>query len=420
MNIVISHVYSNNNKGDAALLSVLLTDIKKTFKNPRITILTLDKVKKGELFEGVPIELSFMHHVSDRYKYSLAQMLYGFVTAVITIVWAVVYRLTKKNIPLPRHLKKITDIYTHADLIIPVGGGYIRAKSGFRETAILFFILHSLIFSYILGKTTVNYAQSIGPFGNSFQEWMTRFTLKRVDGIIARESITLHLLNSWGITKNTILSVDSGFLFQSNVKKNIHQELGISSEKKIIGVTTRNWLTPKKQETYEQSIAEFSDYCIKKYDATIVFIPQVTVENHQDDDRESNKRAFERMQYKNKAYLIEKKYDHQTIKALYGSLDYLIGTRFHSVIFALTSYVPSIAVEYEYKTRGIMTDLGLEAWVISMQDVHTQTLITLFESLMKEKNHYINQLKTVLPAYIEKAKSGIHFVKKRYKKTNEK
>ena len=46
------------------------------------------------------------------------------------------------------------------------------------------------------------------------------------------------------------------------------------------------------------------------------------------------------------------------------SLDYLVGTRFHSVIFALAARVPCIAIGYEHKTRGIMRDLSLDGWVL--------------------------------------------------------
>jgi polysaccharide pyruvyl transferase WcaK-like protein len=30
--------------------------------------------------------------------------------------------------------------------------------------------------------------------------------------------------------------------------------------------------------------------------------------------------------------------------------------------------VPGIAIEYEHKTRGIMRDLGLEDWVLPMEN----------------------------------------------------
>lgn len=249
---------------------------------------------------------------------------------------------------------------------------------------------------------------------------MAKFALKRVQGIIARETITLNLLKKWHMDKNTLLSVDSGFLFDNESPRNLREELGIPNDQMFIGITTRNWLSPGKQEKYERAVAEFSDYAIRTYNAAIIFIPQVTVENRKDDDRESNKRAHSYMKESERAYILTERYGHGTIKAIYENLDYLIGTRFHSVIFALTSYVPSIAIAYEYKTQGIMTDLGLESWVVDIKNVKTQELINLFGQLVIKKEDYRSQLKKILPSYIARAKESILFVKDLYEKITQK
>jgi len=414
MNIIVSHVYSKENKGDAALLSVLLSDIRQAFGDPHITILTLDKAEKNEVFEGIPVKNGFMYYARDRYQNLLLRPIYGIFVVTSTLLWACIYRYTKKSIPLPRHLQDIASLYQDADLIIPVGGGYIRSKRGFKPTVTLFFIIHPLLLSYILGRPTINYTQSIGPFGNKFQEWMAKFAVRRLTGIIVREDISLQLLRKWGIAKNVFSSVDSGFSFTSNSTNDLRRELGISQQQTMVGVTVRDWLKPTEQTKYERAIAKLCDYIIKKHDFAIVFIPQVTVENHGDDDRKSGQRVYDLMEYKNGARVISGRYDHQAIKAIYGKLDYLVGTRFHSVIFALTSYVPSIAIEYEHKTRGIMTDLGLEKWVVDIHKINAAQLVDLFDQLVIVRDDYVNHLKKVLPPYIERAQEPIYFVKKIY------
>lgn len=414
MKIIISHVYSNDNKGDAALLSVLISDIKRGFSSPDITILTIDNVSQNETFEGVPLRNAFMYYARDTYKNPIAKILYIFYVPIATLLWAIFYRLFKISIPLPNKIKQIALLYKDADLIIPVGGGYIRSGKGLMATARLFFTIHPIIFSYILGKKTVNYTQSVGPFGNKLQEYMARFALRRVNGVIAREQITLDLFKKWGISKNVLLSVDSGFSFESTVTKDVRKDFVIPSEKKIIGITVRSWLANAEQERYEKTIAAVADYIIDKYNAVVIFIPQVTVEFQHDDDRKSSKKVYEYMVHKNEAHVVMDRYDHQTIKAMYANLDYLIGTRFHSVIFSLTSYVPCIAVEYEYKTRGIMRELGLEQWVVNIKNIEIEQVKQLFDRLVLEKESYLTHLKKVLPSYIEQSYNSIYFVKKIY------
>jgi len=341
---------------------------------------------------------------------------YAFFVAGSTLLWALAYRLFRISIPLPAHLKQIALLYKNADLIIPVGGGYILSSPGFINTVRLFFVLHPLLFGYIIGKPTVNYTQSIGGFGNAFQVFMAKFALKRVAGILVRERISLELLKSWGITKNVRLSVDSGFSFSSDIKKDIRSDLGIEHGRMLIGVTVRKCLEEPAQGAYEQAMASFCDWAIRIHGAAVVFIPQVTHEDHKDDDRESSQHVYALMGEKENAYVLTGRFDHATIKAMYAGLNYLVGTRFHSVIFALVSGVPSIAIEYQYKTRGIMADLGLEEWVLNTRTLNEQELCALFEKLVRERGEYLQHLGQVLPPHIKRAKESIYFVQEIYEK----
>ncbi len=412
MNIIVSHSYSKENKGDAALLSVLLSDIKRGFENPHITVLTLEKTIPGETFEGVSIRPSFMYYARDYFEHKYLKILYAPLITVSTIVWACVYRITKWSIPLPRHIREVTDLYAHTDLIIPVGGGYILSGKGFVNTVRLFFVLHPFIVSLIIGKPTVLYTQSIGPFDNPLQEYFAKSVLRRLNGIIVRENISMSLMKKWGITKKVTQSVDSGFLFDSSIKKEIRNDLHVSNNQMLIGITVRSLFHDQRQLRYEKAVAGFADYAIEKYGAKIVFIPQVTNDLHLDDDRDSSQRVHDYMKQKDGATVVTERYDHQTIKALYSSLNFIVGTRFHSVIFALSSYVPAIAIGYGYKTQGIMNDLELDDWVLDILTVETNQLIELFDRLVPNEQEYINHLKAVLPPYKEKAKESIYFVKK--------
>jgi colanic acid/amylovoran biosynthesis protein len=414
MKILISHVYSNENKGDAALLAVLITELRRMFIDPEITILTMDGVANDEHFEGVPMKNGFMYHAANQYHRRGLKYLYSGLMLITTLSYAAIFRATRKKMPLPRHLKEVAEEYHNTDLIVPVGGGYIRGKSGFVNSLKFLFMVQPLIFGTIIGKPTVNYTQSIGPFGNRLQRIIVTWTLRHLDGIIVRERITQDLLKKLGITKNVILSVDSGFLFTSNVERDLRAELHIPPEQITVGITVRKWLPKKEQSMFESEMATFCDYVIKKYRAAVIFIPQVTSARYHDDDREPSMEIYQQLARQDSAYLILDHLDHHAIKALYGSLDYLVGTRFHSVIFALTSYVPSIAVGYEHKTEGIMRELGLQDWTMPIEEVTAEKLEPLFDLLVAHRDEYRGHLKMILPPYIELAKNTSSFMKNIY------
>lgn len=414
MKIIISHVFSNDNKGDAALLSVLLSDINCIFPNSDVSILTLDKIKKNEKFEGHLVYNSFLYYIFYRYNNKFIKLIYSIYVLSITLLWSFLFRYLKIKFLCPKYLRDILNLYSQADLILPVGGGYIRGKSGIANTFNLFLLVHPLILGYILKKPTILYSQSIGPFANRIQVACAKRILKNMDLIIVRENISYELLKSIGVYKNVIKSVDGGFVFSSNLKKDLRKELGVPKEKILIGITVRKWLSKDNQEFFENQISIFVDKIVEKYDAFIVFVPQVTCKHHSDDDRDVSQSIYKNVINKESTYVLMENYDHRTIKAIYNEFDYVVGNRFHSVIFSLTSLVPSIAIEYEHKTSGIMQELGLDKWVIKMEDVTADKLEKLFVKLITERQSYKDQLNKIIPDFIEQARNLPQIVKSIY------
>ena len=400
-NILITHVYSNHNAGDAAILSVLIKDVKKAFPGSKIDILTFDYVRRFEKFEGAPIYQSFMGQALSKYSFHPFKLIYSLYLIFVTLLAAVLLKL-KITLPLSPKVSHIFNLYQKADLIVGVGGGYISAQKGLVSTIELLLQLHPLLLSRILRQKVILYSQSIGPFGNSFQRFITALILKHVDLIIAREAVTVNLLKNIGLQKNVIRSVDAAFALKSNSSINLRSLLKIPSSKKIVGITVRKWLSPKRQDRFESSVAALCDFFVSKNFA-IVFIPQVTSASHQDDDRLASRAVYSKMKSHENVYLLQQEFNHHRLKSLYSGLSYLVGTRFHSVIFALSSNVPAIAVEYEHKTSGIMNDLGLNRWVIKIEDASEESLINLGKKLLTSRASYLKQLQKTLPDYINKS-----------------
>lgn len=414
--VAISHVYSSDNKGDAALTSVLISDIHRVFPTAEIVILKLGSVKPGDTFEGAAEFPSFMYHALNKYEHPVAKLLYTLYMMPATIVWAVVFRLTKHKAYLPKELRETADIYTSSDLIVAVGGGYIRSRKGVLQAWNIPLILHPLLFGHILGKPTVLYAQSVGPFMHALEPVLVAYVLRKMDLILLREDISKKLLHELGVHKNVTRAIDSGFLLESSGRTDIRKTYRIPAKKLIVGVTVRAWLSGEQQINYEKSVAEALDAIVEKHNAFVLFIPQVTAENG-DDDRIVSRRVHQYMHHQSTAYTIEDEPDHHQIKAIYDQLDVLLGTRFHSVIFSLTSYVPVVAIEYEHKTSGIMRDLGLNDWTIKIENVTPVRLSTMLSRLIAEKKAYKKTLKKCVPPYVEKARTTADMMAESYYKS---
>ena len=411
-NIIISHVYSSDNKGDAALTSVLIGDLTRKFPEAAITILTLEPSTKNEYFEGVPQKPSFMYYALNRFSNPLVKLLYASYMMGITLGWAVARRYLGKSLPLPAYLRNIADLYCQADLIVPVGGGYLRSRQGLRNRFNIPLLLHPLLFGYLLGKPTVLYSQSVGPFQNKLEKLLVAFVLRRMTLILLRENTSVAVLARIGVQTNVMRAVDSGFLLTSAKTFDLRKKYHIAADKLLLGVTVRSWLKDEEQAAYEKAVAGALDAVVESANAHVIFIPQVTASKG-DDDRIVSRRVRDGMKHAASATLVEDTPDHHHIKAMYDNLDILLGTRFHSVIFSLTSYVPVVAIEYEHKTSGIMRDLNLRKWTIKIEDATPKHLTALLQNLVRHRHEYRDHLHVHLPPYIDRAREAIDLLAER-------
>lgn len=416
--ILITHVYSEDNKGDAALLSVLVNDVRRTFPKAQLTILTLDSVAADHTFEGIPVKKSFMFYALNKYHNRPMTLLYSLFVMSSTVCWAYCKRTCGISLPLPKRLRDVCKTYYESDLILPVGGGYLRSqKKGIGSLLNVAQLLHPFMVANLLGKPTILYTQSIGPFVSRSEKWLVKHVLnKNVSAAIIREEVSLDLLKRIGVTIPLHRSVDSGFAFNPKITFDLRKKLHVKRGQLLFGMTARQWLSKEQQRDYERALADTINYIVEKYNAKVVLIPQVTAEFHKDDDRLVHNRIAAIVKYPASVIALNDNMSHAHIKAAYDSLDFLIGTRFYSVIFALTSRVPALAIEYEHKTGGIMHDLNLDKWVIKMEKVNSKLLQDAVDRLIAQSNTYKAHLNKILPAYIKDTEQPILLVKQAYEK----
>jgi colanic acid/amylovoran biosynthesis protein len=210
-----------------------------------------------------------------------------------------------------------------------------------------------------------------------------------------------------------VRAVDGGFLFAGGTGPVVTDVVDLRPGRPVIGVTVRQWLPGPAQVRYERAVAELCEHVIDT-GAEVVFVPQVTAVHHGDDDRIPSRRVADLVRGDRPVHVLTGSYDCDQIKALYGSLDLTVGTRFHSVIFSLTAAVPALAIEYEHKTGGIMKDLGLSEWVCDIAEVTGPQLVELYDQLVRAQDNYRDHLHRVLPEYVERAHRAADEIAGRY------
>ena len=407
--ILISNAYTWYNKGDAAILIGMFKAIRTYIPDAEITVLSFTPEIDQENYERYNVKvLSRLLGPSlvTKKRHKIFRIINIILKAVKYLLWP------KLKIFIDQNEKEILKSYNETDLILACGGGFL---GGYNMGSILH--LYNIYFGKILKKPVIIYAQSVEPFGNALISTLTKFVLNRIDLITIREKQSFEYLKSLNIKPNIFLTADAAFLVDSipleeSIKLLEKKGINRKKNKMLVGITVRKWNfsghknSNKKFLNYLNAISKAIEYVISSFDARVILFPQVIYAPY-DDDRVISNLVKDRLKSSIKEYVtvLTEDYRVEEIKGMIGQMDLFIGTRMHSNIFATSMNVPTIAISYEQKTKGIMEMLDMGNYVVDINTITTYKIISVIDKAWKNKL----KIKEVLKMKIEEIKNRALF-----------
>ena len=279
--------------------------------------------------------------------------------------------------------------FRNTDAVFVKGGGFIHAHGEKTAPYVMWFFLFYIKLGLKLKKKVVFLPNSYGPFDGLTVKSQIRNTLNKMDLVLARENISVQKISHL-LGKEITVSPDLGFYLKASDKsigRTILNRHGFSETDKVVGVTIRPWRFPGKEnpealyEKYINSVKELVLH-IDKQGYKVAFFNQSLGPNAHEDDRNAIEYLISKIniQERDKFIWINENFTCADLKSVYSNLYFFIGTRFHSVIFSMTSLVPSIAIGYGgNKAKGIMSDFQLDDFVVQIEDVTSSDLIYRFD-----------------------------------------
>lgn len=400
--LIINHF--GTNKGDASILIGIVDLLVKVIPNVKISIESADPEitdeRTGHRFGIVKRIISRKNNITP-----LIWWLKTIIWIFQSTIWALLRRfgLDIKWF-FNKQKRAILQEYEKSDLVLSVGGGYINDTTGL----VGFLPLYSIMLAIIIQKPIMLYAQSIGPIGNIKFRFLTRYILNKVNLITLREEISRKVLQNLKINIPTIyVTSDAAFMFHKNVQslraEFILNKEGINKkENRLIGVTLMRWHYPgdrnaeSKHENYKLTMAEALDNIIEKLDVTVIFISMNT-NKQREEEINLAKEIIQIMKYKQNSKVITGEYTPEEIKDIISQLDLVVGTRFHSIIFALTTGVPVVSIMYEHKAMGIMKMLNFEKYVCDISDLKKEELVSKIDEVYGKRNEIRTIINSKVP-----------------------
>lgn len=281
-----------------------------------------------------------------------------------------------------------------ADIVVCAPGGI--CLGGFQNWK----HLEQLLIAKYYKKPIFYFGRSIGPFPLKTKE--NRFFYKKSKEVLSymtyislRDSESLNIAKGMGVS--AIPTVDTAFLDSPKAKIPMRIQNVIGNEEYMIFVPNKlTWHF--KYSKIPQSIVD--DFYVKIIDyillsnkqIKIVFLPQLHTFSTSDD-----KYYFCDLLEKignNRLLVIDDIYSSDIQQALIANSKYVIGARYHSIVFSINNSVPFIALSYEHKMSGLLNNLGIGddsiSGLVDITDIFTDDRVV--ESTVLTIQNRINQI----------------------------
>lgn len=334
--VVISGYYGFGNAGDEAMLSAIITAIRKEEGDAHITVIS-----------GHPAQTSAKHGVE----------------AVGTFAG-------------PAILKALMN----CDLLISGGGSLLQDATSVKN---VYYYLSIMSLAKLLGKRVVLYAQGIGPLTKPTTRWAVKSVLNRMDLITVRDLPSQGLLEEIGVkpelvqvTADAVLTMPIADASKGEARL---QAAGLKPGCRRIGIAVRSW---KNQVAYRKSLAGALATLHQSHQVEVLFIPM----SHPEDTEEA-KQVAAYMGNAPYVHLLEESFTTSQFLELAGAVDIMIGVRLHALVFASLMGKPVVGISYDPKIDAFLHMIEQEA-MGTMERLDQDTLYTRLVELLEGKGDY--------------------------------
>jgi len=248
------------------------------------------------------------------------------------------------------------------------------------------------------GIPFIIWGASIGPFTRDpkLEAEMVTF-LKKVDLITARESLTYDYLRSLGIEENVVRVWDPAFALMP--ERYSGPEASFVESGDVLGLNVSGlvarWFHDGNLDLMVDEVGAFVEKAAGE-GQKVLLVPHVTFrgEDIGKNDEEVLQMVLDKV--KNNAgrvRLLPGTMPSRQIKWVISKCRYFIGARTHSTIAAISSGVPTVAIAYSVKARGIWRDVfGDESLVLPTNQMSVGSLYAKYDELRRREKELRDHL----------------------------
>lgn len=400
MKVIIAEAGSAHNIGSMALIENAINIVRKKHGNCEIVVLSSDPLptyrtlKIDNLDQNVVVK-------DDLFIFPKGGVIKKMFWLFITFLWILYTRcilLFSSNLShfiIGRRKKLLLDI-EQAEYIYCIGAE--RINDVYYKTALL--SLYALGTYIKMRKKIIHLSLTIGPVFYKSTIMVAKRILNKSYAIFVRDQKSYDLLIKWGIKAPYKFNAYDIALLQ-NIDKNKSEKLLNEFHVKpgFIGVSVLYWhfrkaIGPARMPEYYKAFADALDYLVLKYNVDILMTPTVIGDSYHQSDDITGDEIIKMMKYSNRVVNIHRLLTPVELSTLYTHCKFSIVTRMHSAILCSgAGGHPVIAVNYLYKLREYMKNIGFEDYSVDIDYINSKDLKGFIDKMMENYDYNISKLR---------------------------
>ncbi len=324
------------------------------------------------------------------------------------------YRLLAPSLAWRVPLTPMLPAVRECDVMLSVGGDNYSADYGYPS-----YFLKLIDCAKALRKPIVIWGASVGPFPENARWQPVWDRLRQVDLITARETATQEYLEAHGIRDNVRMVADPAWVMEP-------QEVDLAPfwpGDRVVGVCVSPLvarLAKERGNWLDVEMVRFLRDLIDRKRYQVLFIPHVaggSIEGFQDCEDHAFMAALQVFVDRAEVALAPGDLRAPEYKYIISKCQYLIAARTHATIASYSTGVPTLALSYSLKARGICRDLfGHTDYLLAGEQADAAKLLATFERLEEDREQVAARLESVHEEMADKARRGAQYVEEVLKK----
>jgi colanic acid/amylovoran biosynthesis protein len=392
MRIVVTHMSTDGNRGDFAILAATVAKLRGLYCNADISAISVERGRTFsqediQLTEALDVEIIGTLEPPLSVEQSMPAWIVGVALAELALC---AFRLIGKPALrfMPERVRHFFVAFMRADLVFGKGGSYLYAYKGWRQSLYLWRMLYPLRAAIAAGKPPVLLGVSLGPFTSRWARHSARRVTRACSFVYVREEISRDTAVEMLELPEQRVAVVPDMAFSLPSPPHRRERTGVAITVRDLPFRDAEDADSKRLAYRDAVVATVIDLLERHPSEEVTFVPQAS---HDAELAWLISRAVGRP---DRTVVLDREFTLENLVETYAGFRFVIATRLHSLILSAVASTPAIHIAYEReKGVGIMRMLGLESWVIDASALDGDRLVELVQSFEASLDDVDRQLR---------------------------